>query len=97
MATDLGLPLGIVTFQPHPRAFFRPRDTPFLLMDKEQSKRLLSDCGADAMSEIAFNDDLRTAAHKNLLTRYCDRYAFHIYLQVKILRLGKRVRAIWRT
>ena len=62
MATDLGLPLGIVTFQPHPRAFFRPQDPPFLLMDKEQKQKTLSDYGADVIIEIAFNDDLRTAS-----------------------------------
>lgn len=62
MATDLNLPFGIITFQPHPRAFFRPQDPPFLLMDNAQKQKTLSLQGADVIIQIAFNDDLRTAS-----------------------------------
>ena len=62
MANDLGVAFGIITFAPHPRAFFRPQDPPFLLMDETQKQKTLSSYGADVIVQIAFNDDLRIAS-----------------------------------
>ena len=62
LADDLSLPLGIVTFAPHPRSFFRPQDPPFLLMDQVQKQQVLFDCGASFIIEIAFDDELRIAS-----------------------------------
>jgi riboflavin kinase/FMN adenylyltransferase len=31
LAKELGAPLGILTFEPHPRSVFRPQDPPFRL------------------------------------------------------------------
>ena len=62
LADDLSLPLGIVSFAPHPRSFFRPQDPPFLLMDQVQKQQVLFDCGASFIIEIAFDDELRIAS-----------------------------------
>ena len=62
LADELSLPLGMVTFAPHPRSFFRPQDPPFLLMDQVQKQQVLFDCGASIIIEIAFDDELRTAS-----------------------------------
>ena len=61
LAIDLGLPLAVVTFSPHPRAFFRPQDPPFLIMDHIQKERVLQENGADIIVNITFDEALRTA------------------------------------
>ena len=62
LADDLALPLAILTFSPHPRAFFRPQDPPFLLMDEVQKNTVLSQYGADKIVHIRFDDALRVAS-----------------------------------
>ena len=64
LANDLELPLAILTFTPHPRAFFRPQDPPFLLMDQVQKERVLEEHGADIIVNITFDEALRTASHE---------------------------------
>lgn len=61
MADDLDLPLAILTFSPHPRAFFRPQDPAFLLMNETQKQGMLAHFGADMIVNIAFDEALRTA------------------------------------
>lgn len=62
LAEDLSLPLAVLTFTPHPRAFFRPQDPPFLIMDKVQKDHVLSEQGADIIVDITFDDALRQAS-----------------------------------
>ena len=62
LANDLELPLAILTFTPHPRAFFRPQDPPFLIMDQVQKERVLEEHGADIIVNITFDEALRTAS-----------------------------------
>lgn len=62
LADDLDLQLAVVTFTPHPRAFFRPQDPPFMLMDAVQKNRVLAECGADIIVHITFEDYLRSAS-----------------------------------
>lgn len=48
-------PLGVVTFEPHPRAYFAPDAPPFRLMsDKARSSRL-EKLGVDVLYELNFN------------------------------------------
>ena len=61
-AQSLGLPLAIVTFNPHPRAFFRPQDPPFLIMDDVQKQRVLAEHGADIIVNITFDEALRVSS-----------------------------------
>ena len=62
LADKLSLPLAILTFTPHPRAFFRPQDLPFLLMDEVQKQAALSEAGGDVIVNIAFDGALRGAS-----------------------------------
>ncbi|MGC6516703.1 MAG: bifunctional riboflavin kinase/FAD synthetase [Candidatus Puniceispirillaceae bacterium] len=62
LADDLGLPLAVLTFAPHPRAFFRPKDPPFLLMDPVQKQQILSEMGASLIVNITFDEALRVAS-----------------------------------
>ncbi|WP_099825593.1 bifunctional riboflavin kinase/FAD synthetase [Oceaniglobus indicus] len=54
-ATRLGAPLGILTFEPHPREFFAPDAPPFRLMNAESKANRLAKLGIDKLYEVAFN------------------------------------------
>ena len=62
LADDLGHGLAVITFAPHPRAFFRPQDPPFLLMDEQQKNEALAKAGADLVIHIQFDEALRKAS-----------------------------------
>jgi riboflavin kinase / FMN adenylyltransferase len=51
-------PLGIVTFEPHPRAFFAPDAPPFRLMGSEARASRLEKLGVDLLYELNFNAGL---------------------------------------
>ena len=51
-------PLGIVTFEPHPRAFFAPDAKPFRLMGSEARASRLEKLGVDLLYELNFNAGL---------------------------------------
>ena len=57
-AADKQAPLGIVTFEPHPRSFFAPDTAPFRLMNAEAKAARLQKLGIDQLYEIPFNADL---------------------------------------
>ncbi len=48
-------PLGIVTFAPHPRAFFAPSAAPFRLMNDGARTRAMAGIGVQHLFEITFN------------------------------------------
>ena len=50
-----GLPLGILTFEPHPRQFFAPDAPPFRLMNAEARAHRLQKLGVDILYELPFN------------------------------------------
>ena len=54
-----GAPLGILTFEPHPREFFRHDDVPFCLADRIEKDRLLAAAGVDRVIHVTFDDNLR--------------------------------------
>lgn len=51
----LGCPLGVVTFEPHPRRFFAPDAPPFRLMNAEARAHRLEKLGVDLLYELNFN------------------------------------------
>jgi riboflavin kinase/FMN adenylyltransferase len=53
-----GCPLGVLTFDPHPREFFAPEAPPFRLMNAEAKANRLQKLGIDTLYEIAFNATL---------------------------------------
>ncbi|UWR23133.1 bifunctional riboflavin kinase/FAD synthetase [Sulfitobacter sp. S190] len=48
-------PLGIVTFEPHPRAYFAPQSAPFRLMSPEARASRLAKLGVEKLYELPFN------------------------------------------
>ena len=48
-------PLGVLTFTPHPRAFFAPKAPPFRLMSDEARRHRLEKLGVDILYELNFN------------------------------------------
>lgn len=53
-----GAPLGVVTFEPHPRSFFSPGSPPFRLMSPAAKARQLERFGVQALYELAFGEAL---------------------------------------
>ena len=48
-------PLGVLTFEPHPREFFAPNAPPFRLMGREARRHRLEKLGVDVLYELNFN------------------------------------------
>ena len=57
-ATELGAPLGVMTFEPHPREYFAPKAPPFRLMNADTRAHRLEKLGIEALFELSFNDTL---------------------------------------
>lgn len=51
-------PLGVVTFEPHPRQYFAPQAAPFRLMSAETRAHRLEKLGVDKLYELNFNNAL---------------------------------------
>lgn len=51
-------PLGILTFEPHPREFFAPDAPPFRLMSAQARAHRLEKVGVQKLYELPFNSDL---------------------------------------
>jgi riboflavin kinase/FMN adenylyltransferase len=49
--------LGVLTFEPHPRAFFRPQDPPFRLTLPAERAEALAALGVDTLFELPFDAD----------------------------------------
>ncbi len=54
-AASNAAPLGILTFEPHPRQYFAPNAPPFRLMSREARAHRLEKLGVEKLYEINFN------------------------------------------
>ncbi|OUD09162.1 riboflavin biosynthesis protein RibF [Marivivens niveibacter] len=54
-AFDAGAPLGVMTFEPHPRQFFAPDAPAFRLMNAEAKVHRLRKLGVQKLYEVPFN------------------------------------------
>lgn len=57
-ADRIGAPLGVVTFDPHPRRLFQPDAAPFRLMTPDQMARALAPLGVDRLYLIPFDREM---------------------------------------
>ena len=57
-ARALGAPLGVVSFDPHPRRWFQPDAAPFRLMTPAQMARALGPLGVDRLYLLPFDADM---------------------------------------
>ena len=53
-----GLPLGVISFEPHPRRWFQPDAEPFRLMTLDQQAKALSDFGGDLFYVLPFDAEM---------------------------------------
>jgi riboflavin kinase/FMN adenylyltransferase len=59
------MPLGIVTFEPHPREFFAPDSPPFRLMNRESRANRLARLGVEYLYELPFDAQLSGLSAKD--------------------------------
>jgi riboflavin kinase/FMN adenylyltransferase len=55
IATALNAPLGVVTFEPHPRSFFAPKAPPFRLMNAEALANRMARLGVSHLYTLPFD------------------------------------------
>ncbi|GGC67325.1 bifunctional riboflavin kinase/FAD synthetase [Chelatococcus reniformis] len=58
LADELGRPAAVLTFDPHPRTFFRPREPVFRLTPESVEATLLARLGLDGMIVLPFDAQL---------------------------------------
>jgi len=59
---------AVITFDPHPREFFRQDDIPFHLSDRHEKDRLLSKLAIKYIIHVTFDDMLRRTDAKTFVT-----------------------------
>lgn len=64
---EMGAPLGVVTFEPHPRTFFAPDAAPFRLMSANARARRFEKLGVEQLYEIPFDGDLAAMSPENFI------------------------------
>jgi riboflavin kinase/FMN adenylyltransferase len=57
-AGRLGAPVGVISFEPHPRRWFQPQTAPFRLMSLDQQARALAELGVDIFYVLPFGEAL---------------------------------------
>ena len=58
LARGHGAPLGVVTFEPHPREHFQPGHGPFRLMNAESRSHRMARLGVEQLYELPFDAEL---------------------------------------
>lgn len=66
-AREMGIPARVLTFEPHPRAFFHPNAIPFRLTPPESKERLLKSCGIDDVVTLPFNEKLASMTAQDFI------------------------------
>jgi riboflavin kinase/FMN adenylyltransferase len=68
-ARSLGKPAAVATFEPHPRAFFKPDEPLFRLTDETAKLRLLASSGLDGAVVVTFNAALAGLSAEEFVAR----------------------------
>lgn len=68
-ANDLGAPLGVITFDPHPRVYFRPDEPAFRLMKPDQQARALEKLGVDMLYVLPLEAELAGMTDREFATQ----------------------------
>ena len=68
-AKESNLAFGVVTFDPHPRDFFNPKNPSFKLLDSEEKEILLSKIGVEFLIIIEFNEQLKNCNAEQFLSQ----------------------------
>ncbi len=67
-AAELGAPLGVMTFEPHPRSFFAPNAAPFRLMNAETRANRLEKLGVEQLYQLPFDQSLADLSAEAFVT-----------------------------
>lgn len=67
-ARDLGAPLGVITFDPHPRVYFRPDEPAFRLMKTDQQARALEKLNVDMLYVLPLDAELADMTDREFAT-----------------------------
>jgi riboflavin kinase/FMN adenylyltransferase len=67
-AAQIGAPFGVITFEPHPRAFFAPGATPFRIMSAEARARRFEKLGVEQLYELRFDEALAALEAEEFIT-----------------------------
>ena len=68
-AATLRVPLGVVTFEPHPRVYFQRETEPFRLMTLEQQSRALEALGVDFFYVLPFDAEMAAMSDEDFARR----------------------------
>jgi riboflavin kinase/FMN adenylyltransferase len=68
-AGETGAPLGVITFDPHPRVYFRPNEPAFRLMKPDQQARALEALGVDILYVLPLDSELANMTDRDFATR----------------------------
>ena len=68
-ARELGAPLGVISFEPHPRRWFRPGDPAFKLMTVDQQAHALDDLGVERFHVLPFDDEMAHLSDEDFARR----------------------------
>jgi riboflavin kinase/FMN adenylyltransferase len=69
IAKEKGVPLGIMSFEPHPRQFFAPKSSTFRLMSAEARAHRLEKLGVERLYELPFNATLSALSPKDFAAK----------------------------
>ena len=65
LALSMNAPLGIMTFEPHPRSYFAPDTAPFRLMNAQAKAERFARLGIEKLYEVPFNKALAELSPRN--------------------------------
>lgn len=66
-AKELHAPVGVLTFEPHPRALFRPDDPVFRITPAAVKERQLADAGVDILYSLKFDWDFASLSPQQFI------------------------------
>ena len=69
IARDLGAPLSVLTFEPHPRMLFQQDPAPFRLATSAARAEAFADIGVELLFELAFDQEFSQLAAEEFVPR----------------------------
>jgi riboflavin kinase/FMN adenylyltransferase len=72
-AQRIGAPVAVLTFEPHPRSFFRPDDPPFRLTPLRLKARVIEQLGVDLLFVVRFDRDFAAFTAERFIDQVIDR------------------------
>lgn len=82
-ARELGCPLGVITFDPHPRRLFHPDEPSFRLMTLEQQGRALEALGVERFYVLGFDFEMASFSDREFA-----QFVLHEGLGVRHVAVG---------